>query len=127
MGRHRFGAIAVGFIIVLLSTALAEAVEISTGPLRVIAFGDDIVCIAANTGATNIANVVIRVKYRKLDGTSNAESGNNCGTLSPDETCQVDSTGVGNDYAMFCEVTFGGGKLRATLCNITRALCSNAD
>jgi hypothetical protein len=112
-------------LIVLLSTALAEAREVSTGPLRV-DDGDNVVCIAANVGAANIANVALTIKFRRLDGTSTGHQEWSCGTLAPSETCQGDINSGLRSYATFCEITYPGGRIRGTLCNTTLGLCSDA-
>lgn len=126
MGLGRLGAIGVSFMIVLLSTALAEAYEVSTGPVRVVDRFDGLECVAANVANANINNVVITVRLRRVDGSSNGAGKMSCGTLGPDETCQAPIIAETNDYAAFCQVTYPSGKIRATFCNVTHALCSDA-
>ena len=56
MRHRRFEVIGLGLIIGLLRLAQAEAAEVSTGPLRVNS-SNEVACMAANTGAANIAGV----------------------------------------------------------------------
>ena len=58
-----------------------------------------------------MANVIVTIRFRQMDGTSNGTDSTNCGTLAPSETCQVHTGGFGNDFAMFCEVTYSAGRL----------------
>jgi hypothetical protein len=122
----RIGAMCLGLVIALLSIALADAAEISSGPLRV-RDGDLATCMIANAGTANIANVGMKIQFRNADGTSNGFQNAACGTLTGGETCHLESSGFADDYSMYCEVTYPGGRIRATLCNVTLGLCSNLD
>jgi hypothetical protein len=125
--RHgRFAAVGLALVVGLLAIGRAEALELASGPLRVFA-GNEIVCAAGNAGAENIAKAVVTLHFRTPSGTSNGDFAQSCGTLSPSETCQQNSAGGGTDYAAFCEITYPGGKLRGTMCNVTLRLCSEAD
>jgi hypothetical protein len=121
----RFGTIVLALTMVVLLSALAEATENSTGPVRV-NDGDNVVCVAANAGSGNVNNVAVTIKFNRADGSSNGEEGTGCATLAPSLACIRDSGGFANDYAAFCEITFPSGKIRGTLCNLTKHLCSDS-
>jgi len=127
--RHgRFAAVGLALVVGLLAIGRAEALELASGPVRVFP-GNGIVCAATNAGGENIAKAVVTIHFRTPSGTSNGDFASPCGTLSPSETCQQESAGAGSgaDYAAFCEITYPGGKLRGTMCNVTLGLCSEAD
>ena len=71
----------------------------------------------------------VRLWFRRTDGAErSARSVQPCGTLTPTETCQSIGSGIGGDYAVFCEITAPTvAKIRGTLCNVSLGLCSNAN
>ena len=128
--RHgRFAAVGLALVVGLLAIGRAEAAELASGPVRV--FGQNrLVCAAVNAGAEKIDKAVVTIHHRTPSGTSLGDLAGSCGTLKPGETCHLIDAGtlVGSlDYAAFCEITYPGGKMRGTMCNLTLGLCSEAD
>jgi hypothetical protein len=120
----RFLAIALGLTVVFLSGALADATENSTGAVRVDE-DDSVACIAANAGSGNINNVQVRIQFNRVNGSDNGDASTTCPTVAPSTTCVALEIGIPFDFSAFCEVTFPSGKVRGTLCNVTKHLCSD--
>ena len=123
----RFGAIMLGVSLVLLGSARAEATKNATGPVR-IATGDEIVCIAVNAGSGSIAHLDVVIRFQAGDGSFNGLTETTCGgPIEPGAGCPLyTSFSAGATVAFgFCEVTFPTGKVRGTLCNLTKGLCSD--
>jgi hypothetical protein len=120
----RFGAIMLGVTLMLLGSGLAEATENATGPVRV-DDGDTVVCIAANAGAGNVNNVIVDIQFSQSDGSYNGTDGDTCATVAPLEACPKTASVISSDFSAFCEVRFPSGKIRGTLCNLTKHLCSD--
>jgi hypothetical protein len=111
--------------LVLLTSGLPEAAEISTGSVRVNLF-DDVQCIVPNVGSSTISDIDVTITFNRSNGTISSAAPGGCTDVGPRQTCTVDSVATGDDYSMFCKIVSKGGKIRGTLCNLTLSLCSDA-
>jgi hypothetical protein len=118
-------AILCALVVVLLGTARAEATKNTTGPVRA-AQGDEVVCAAANVSTGTSKNVLVAVTSLHADGSSLGDSTVECGTVAPGAACQFTAGPGSNTFSAFCTITFSGGKMRGTLCNVTKQLCADA-
>ena len=110
--------------VVLLGGGLAESAEIATGSVRV-DNGDAWACIAPNVGTGTIGHVVVNITFNQFNGAFNGTASRECFGLMPGVAC--DRSGLaGLDFSMYCEITFNSGKVRGTLCNVTKGLCADA-
>jgi len=116
----RFGAIMLGVTLSLLGSALAEAAKNVSAPV-VADTGDQVFCIAANAGSGDISTIDVVAHVQLSDGTSGGGSSTNCGPVVPGAACKLQQA-IGSAGSVFCEVIFSG-KVRGSVCNLTKGLC----
>jgi hypothetical protein len=108
----------------LLSSGLAEAGSIASGSVRVDS-GDDMHCIIPNVGTTKVKQVDIAIVLNKSDGTLNGIASAPCTNVEPQGVCNLTTNTSAGDHSMYCTITFTNGKVRGTLCNLTKGLCAD--
>jgi hypothetical protein len=69
--------------------------------------------------------IEIRVMFNKFDGTFSSVAATLCSNVEAERSCRLAATAFGTNDSMFCRVTSKGGKLRGTLCNVTKGLCTD--
>jgi hypothetical protein len=124
----RFGATMLGVTLVLLGSGLAEATRNASGPVPA-ANGDNVFCYAANAGTGNISDMEVVLHVLGCAGAPVGTTGFGCNVpIEPGEGClgQALISGVGtcaDGGSAFCEVIFSSGKVRGSVCNLTKGLC----
>jgi hypothetical protein len=123
----RLGAIVVAVTVGLLGGGIAEATKNSSGPVLA-ANGDVVYCIVVNVGTGNISTMDVTAHVQGCGGDASGGSSTSCGPIEPGAACKLPQTvsnvGVCADGgSISCEVVFPSGKVRGSVCNLTKGLC----
>lgn len=111
-------------LLVAVRSGSAVASTKLSGPIRV-DNGDSVACVAANAGPRAASKIEIHMRFNSTNGGDNNSLSTTCTDVAAHHSCPRTGLGNATDLSVYCEVSSVGGKVRSTICNTTKGLCSD--